>query len=376
MEFIIQARDTGTRARAGKLILAHGEVETPCFMPVGTQGTVKGMTPEELKELGAQIVLANTYHLSIRPGIEIVSRAGGLRKFMHWDRPILTDSGGYQVMSLADLRTISPEGVVFRDHITGDLHTLTPARSVEIQRALGSDILMAFDECPPYPSDHDYACKSLALTLEWALQSRRSHEDGLEALFGIVQGGVFKDLRRKSVEGLEGIGFPGYGIGGLSVGEPKDLMYEMAEFSASCLPEGKPRYLMGSGTPEDLVVQIAYGADMFDCVLPTRYGRNGSVFTPDGKLTLRNARHKDEHKPIDENCACYACRNFTRAYIRHLYHAGEILGLRLGTTHNLHFYLRLMADVRSAIREGRFAAFQKSFLARYRAGGQEAGEEV
>ena len=375
MEFVIEARDPATRARAGRLVLARGEVETPCFMPVGTQGTVKGMTPDELQGLGAQIILANAYHLSLRPGIEVVSRAGGLHRFMHWDRPILTDSGGYQVMSLADLRTISPEGVVFRDHLTGDLHTLTPARSIEIQRKLKSDILMAFDECPPYPCDHDYACQSLSLTLEWALQSRRSHEDGRETLFGIVQGGLFPDLRRKSVEGLEKIGFQGYGIGGLSVGEPKELMYEMADFSAACLPEGKPRYLMGSGTPEDLVVQIAFGADMFDCVLPTRYGRNGSVFTPDGRLTLKNARHKDEHVPIDENCSCFACRNFTRAYLRHLYHAGEILGLRLGTTHNLHYYFRLMEDARSAIREGRFARFQKAFLERYRAG-SSASEDI
>ena len=366
MEFKVLQKDTGTNARLGKLVLAHGDVDTPCFMPVGTQATVKATTPEELKELGTQMILGNTYHLGLRPGIEIIKKAGGLHKFMHWDRPILTDSGGYQVFSLADLREITPEGVTFRDHIEGSLHTLTPEKSIRIQQALGADVIMVFDECPGYPVDYDYTCKSLELTLQWALQSRKAHTDGSQILFGIVQGSVYKDLRKKSIEGLEEIGFAGYGLGGLSVGEPKDLMFELAEYTVGIMPSDKPRYIMGTGTPEDLITQIGYGADMFDCTVPTRYGRNGTVFTPYGKLVVRNARYKDDHRPIDEECGCYACRNYSRAYIRHLFNTGEILGNRLGTLHNLYFYQDFMRKARLAIEGGVYGKFQKEFLSRFK----------
>ncbi len=362
MKFKVLKQDGDTAARTGRLELAHGTVDTPCFMPVGTQATVKAVTPEELKEAGIQIILGNTYHLGLRPGIEIVKNAGGLHSFMHWDRPILTDSGGYQVFSLADLREISREGVVFRDHIAGSLHTLTPEKSIEIQQALGADIIMAFDECPPYPSDRDYTCQSLDLTLQWAAQSRKSHTDGRQVLFGIVQGGLHRDLRRKSVEGLEEIGFAGYGIGGLSVGEPQDQMFEMAEYTAALLPEAKPRYLMGTGTPDELVIQAGFGVDMFDCTVPTRYGRNGLVFTRRGKLVVRNAGYKNDHRPLEEGCGCYACRNYTRAYIRHLFNIGEILAHRLATIHNLFFYQELMREARRAIEVGSYGKFQKEFL--------------
>ncbi|MFH1037976.1 MAG: tRNA guanosine(34) transglycosylase Tgt [PVC group bacterium] len=368
MRFKVLQKDKNTAARVGKLKLEHGDVDTPCFMPVGTQATVKTMTPEELKDLGAQIILGNTYHLGLRPGIDIIRNAGGLHDFMHWDRPILTDSGGYQVFSLSDLREISESGVSFRDHIEGTLHNLTPTRSIEIQQTLGSDIIMAFDECPPYPCEYGYVEKSLELTLNWARQCRRAHRDGQQALFGIVQGSVFKDLRARSIDGLEEVGFAGYGIGGLSLGEPKSLMFEIAEYTAGLLPENKPRYLMGSGTPDDIVTQVAYGADMFDCTVPTRYGRNGSVFTPRGRMTIRNAAFKDDHRPIDGACGCYACRNFTRAYIRHLFNTGEILGHRLATMHNLCFYLTMMREVRQAISTGAYREYRDRFLESYFSG--------
>ncbi len=367
MKFTVLKKDAATAARLGKLELAHGSVDTPCFMPVGTQATVKTVTPEELQEVGAQMILANTYHLGLRPGIEIVKNAGGLHSFMHWDRPILTDSGGYQVFSLADLREISKEGVVFRDHIAGSLHTLTPAKSIEIQQVLGADVIMAFDECPSYPSDRDYTCQSVELTLQWAAQSRKSHSDGRQVLFGIVQGGIYRDLRKKSLEGLEEIGFAGYGIGGLSVGEPREVMYELAEYTAGLLPAEKPRYLMGTGAPDELAVQIAFGVDMFDCTVPTRYGRNGSVFTGKGKLVVRNAGFKDDHRPLEEGCGCYACRHYSRAYIRHLFNTGEILGHRLATIHNLYFYQELMRKARRAIEGGSYGKFQKEFLDSFRA---------
>ncbi len=368
MKFTVLNKDSGTAARTGRLELAHGVVDTPCFMPVGTQATVKSVTPEEVEESGAQIILANTYHLGLRPGIEIVKNAGGLHSFMHWDRPILTDSGGYQVFSLADLREISKEGVVFRDHIAGSLHTLTPAKSIEIQQALGADVIMAFDECPPYPSDRDYTCQSVDLTLQWAAQSRKSHTDGRQVLFGIVQGGLYRDLRKKSLEGLEEIGFAGYGIGGLSVGEPREIMYELAEYTAGLLPADKPRYLMGTGAPDELVTQVGFGVDMFDCTVPTRYGRNGSVFTRRGKLVVRNAGFKNDHRPLEEGCGCYACRHYTRAYIRHLFNTGEILGHRLATIHNLYFYQELMREARRAIEGGSYGKFQKEFLEVFQSG--------
>lgn len=369
MKFTVTAWDRETRARLGILELAHGTVHTPCFMPVGTAGTVKGMTPEELLETGAEIVLGNTYHLWLRPGLEVVEQAGGLHRFMNWARPILTDSGGYQVFSLSELRTISREGgVIFRDHISGALRRLDPETAVDIQRRLGADIIMVLDECPPYPSEREYACASLDMTIEWALRCRRAHRDGGQTLFGILQGGVYEDLRRKSAEELEKIGFAGYGIGGLSVGEPKVLMYELAEISCGLLPVEKPRYLMGSGTPEDIVVQLAFGADMFDCTVPTRYGRNGTVFTRRGKMTVRNAAFKHDHRPIEEGCGCYVCRRYSRAYLRHLYNAGEILGSRLGTWHNLYFYQQMMREAREAIAAGEFAGFRRRFLDDYHSG--------
>jgi len=370
MKFTVLKNDPATAARTGRLELAHGVVETPCFMPVGTLGTVKSVTPEELQEAGAQMILANTYHLGLRPGIEIVKNAGGLHSFMHWDRPILTDSGGYQVFSLADLREISREGVVFRDHIAGSLHTLTPEKSIRIQQALGADVIMAFDECPPYPSGRDYTCQSVDLTLQWAAQSRKSHTDGRQVLFGIVQGGIYRDLRKKSLEGLQEIGFSGYGIGGLSVGEPREIMYELAEYTAGLLPAEKPRYLMGTGAPDELVTQIAFGVDMFDCTIPTRYGRNGSVFTGEGKLVVRNAGYKDDHRPLEEGCGCFACRHYTRAYIRHLFNTGEILAHRLATIHNLYFYQELMRKARRAIEEGNYRKFQKDFLIGFQSGSE------
>ncbi len=372
MKFTVLKKAPATAARIGRLELAHGVVDTPCFMPVGTQASVKSVTPEEVEETGAQIILANTYHLGLRPGIEIVKQAGGLHTFMHWDRPILTDSGGYQVFSLADLREISKEGVVFRDHIEGSIHTLTPAKSIEIQQALGADVIMAFDECPPYPSDREYTCQSLDLTLQWAAQSRKSHTDGSQVLFGIVQGGLHRDLRKKSVEGLEEIGFAGYGIGGLSVGEPKDVMFELAGYTAGLLPEAKPRYLMGTGTPDELVIQAGFGVDMFDCTVPTRYGRNGSVFTREGKLVVRNAGYKDDHRPLEEGCGCYACRHYSRAYIRHLFNTGEILAHRLATIHNLYFYQELMKNARRAIEEGNYRKFQKDFLQVFQSGSESS----
>ncbi len=372
MEFKVVGKDKETAARTGLLRLPHGEVETPCFMAVGTQATVKAMTPEELTAAGAQMILANTYHLGLRPGIEIVAAAGGLHRFMGWEGPILTDSGGYQVFSLCDLRKIEPEGVTFRDHLEGSTHFLSPAESVRIQQALGADIIMAFDDCPPYPSDHDSACKSLELTLQWARTCRDSHRDGNQTLFGIVQGSVWRDLRRRSIEELEQIGFSGYGIGGLSVGEPRQLMYETAEYTASLLPENKPRYLMGSGTPEEILVQVGFGIDMFDCTVPTRYARNGTVFTPGGKMVVRNGVYRADFRPLVEGCACYACRRFTRAYIRHLFNTREILGARLATTHNLFFYFDLMKRAREAIAAGSFAEYQRAFLDRWRGSGCES----
>jgi len=373
VKFTVTDRDGSTAARLGRLELDHGSVRTPCFMPVGTQGTVKGMTPEELEEVGAEIILGNTYHLWLRPGVDVIAAAGGLHRMMNWSRPILTDSGGYQVFSLSDLRTISREkGVSFRDHISGSLHHLSPEDSIRIQQVLGSDVVMAFDECPPYPSEHEYACASLEMTLEWALRCRRVHDDGRQVLFGIIQGGVYEDLRKRSVEEMEGIGFAGYGIGGLSVGEPKVLMYEVAEMTAGLLPGGKPRYLMGSGTPDDIVAQLAFGIDMFDCTVPTRYGRNGTVFTRRGKLTVRNAAFKNDHRPLEEDCDCYVCRNYTRAYLRHLFNAGEILGSRLGTWHNLHFYQRLMGEARAAIAAGRYGEFSRKFREEFGSGTVES----
>lgn len=353
-------------ARLGKLHTPHGVVDTPVFMPVGTQATVKAMTPRELQEIGAQIILSNTYHLYLRPGHELIRDAGGLHKFMAWSGPILTDSGGFQVFSLGELRKIKEEGVEFRSHIDGSSHLFTPEKVMEIEMALGPDIAMAFDECSPYPVEYDYAKEAMARTTRWAERCLRSHDKADQALFGIVQGAFYKDLRRTSAQDLVSLGFPGYAIGGLSVGEPAELMYEMLEETVPLLPEDKPRYLMGVGSPDYLMEGVWRGIDMFDCVLPTRIARNGTVFTKFGKLVIKNAKYREDFTPLDPECGCYACRNFSRAYIRHLFSANEILGLRLTTIHNLHYLLELMKQIREAIAAGSLQDLRQEFYSNYR----------
>ena len=354
-------QDEATSARVGKIQTAHGVVNTPIFMPVGTRGTVKACTPETLSEhIQAEIILANTYHLYLRPGHEIVQEAGGLHSFMGWHRPILTDSGGFQVFSLGPLRKITEEGVAFRSTIDGTEHFISPERSIEIQNALGADIIMAFDECPALPNDYTYLKDSMEMTLRWAERCRKAHRNSDQLLFGIVQGGMERDLRQASIDGTVSIGFPGYAIGGLSVGEEKDLMYETLAYVAPLLPEEKPRYLMGVGTPEDLVYGVRCGVDMFDCVMPTRNARNGSLFTTAGIIRIRNTKYKNDFSPLDAACTCYTCKNFTRAYLRHLHVENEILGSQLHTLHNLHFYLSLMRGVRTAICDGSFVALADS----------------
>ncbi len=339
-------------------------------MPVGTQATVKAMTPEELQASGAGIILSNTYHLYLRPGHDIVRQAGGLHRFMHWDGVILTDSGGFQVFSLGDLRQVTDEGVSFRSHIDGSTHLFTPEKSMEIQMALGSDIAMAFDECAPYPCDYETTKRALVRTTAWAERCLAAHHSDRQVLFGIVQGGTYADLREQSVRELTALDFPGYGIGGLSVGEPKDLMYAMLEQTTPLLPAGKPRYLMGVGSPDCLIEGVIRGVDMFDCVLPTRIARNGTVMTSRGKLVVRNAAYAADFTPLDADCDCYTCRNYTRAYVRHLLKADEILGLRLTTIHNLHFLLRLMAGIRAAIEQDSLPEFRAEFRRRYAEGGE------
>ncbi len=359
-------RDKETMARRGELKTPHGVVETPIFMPVGTQATVKAMTPEEVWDMGGRLILSNTYHLYLRPGHGIIAGAGGLHRFMNWKGPILTDSGGFQVFSLGPLRKIEEEGVWFRSHIDGSEHYLSPEKAVSIQEALGSDIAMAFDECTPYPCTYDYARESVGRTTRWAERSKRARQREDQALFGIIQGSVFRDLRERSCSELVDLDFPGYGIGGLSVGEPKDLMYEVLEYTVPLIPADRPRYLMGVGSPDCLLEGVARGVDMFDCVLPTRIARNGTVFTRDGRLVVRNAEYARDYGPLDADCGCYTCRNYTRAYIRHLIKADEILGVRLTTIHNLYFVLNLMHNIRVAIGEGRFSAYKKEFLSRFR----------
>ncbi len=363
--FSLTKTGDGTAGRLGKITTSHGEISTPVFMPVGTQATVKTLSPEDLIEIGAEIILSNTYHLFLRPGHELIKDFGGLHRFMNWKRPVLTDSGGFQVFSLADLRKVTDEGVTFQSHIDGGAkHFITPEYAVDIQEALGADIIMAFDECIPYPATRDYAQESLERTHRWAKRCREAKKDMGQALFGIVQGGMYADLRKRSAETLVDIGFDGYAIGGLSVGETKPLMYEMLEVTVPSLRVDQPRYLMGVGTPEDLVEGVDRGIDMFDCVMPTRNARNGTFFTSFGKLVIRNARYERDKEPLDPACRCYTCRNFTRAYLRHLFNAGEVLALRLGTIHNLHFYLNLMRDVRASLEQGRFGEFKKEFLAK------------
>jgi len=355
MEFRVTATDGA--ARRGRLTLPHGVVDTPAFMPVGTYGTVKAMSPRELVEIGAQIVLGNTFHLWLRPGLEVIAAHGGLHRFMGWDGPILTDSGGYQVYSLGPLRKITEEGVRFQSPVNGAPCFLTPEESMRIQRVLAADIVMVFDECTPYPAEVAQARDSMRLSLRWAERSKRAHEGNPNALFGIVQGGMHEELRDESLAGLEAIGFDGYAIGGLSVGETKREMMRVLRHSAPRLPADRPRYLMGVGTPQDIVAAVAAGIDLFDCVLPTRNARNGWVYTRRGVVKLRNARHRDEVEPLDEECGCYTCRNFTRAYLHHLQRVNEILGARLNTLHNLYYYLELMRGLREAIERGRLADF-------------------
>lgn len=367
--FELIKKDLHSQARLGKITTSHGQVSTPVFMPVGTQATVKAMTPEELKEIGVEIILSNTYHLYLRPGHELIKSMGGLHKFMHWDMPILTDSGGYQVFSHNELRKIKEEGVYFQSHLDGSKHFLSPEKTVEIQEALGADIIMCFDECTPYPATRDYTAASMERTHRWAKRCKEAKKSETQSLFGIVQGGMFQDLRKQSAEEITKICFDGYAIGGLSVGEDKLIMYNMVDATVPYLPYDKPRYLMGVGTPEDLVECVARGVDMFDCVMPTRNARNGTLFTKRGKLGIRNALFANDINPIEDGCGCYTCKNYSRAYLRHLFAASEILAARLGTTHNLYYYINLMRDMRRAIEDDMFEEFREEF---YRMRGQES----
>ncbi|WP_146824281.1 tRNA guanosine(34) transglycosylase Tgt [Alicyclobacillus suci] len=363
-ELIQRCKDTS--ARRGRVYTPHGVIETPVFMPVGTQATVKTMAPWELEELGAKIILSNTYHLHLRPGEELVKQGGGLHGFMNWSGAVLTDSGGFQVFSLSELRKITDEGVAFRSHIDGSPRFFSPESVMGIENALGADIIMQLDECPPYPASREYLRTSLDRTLAWAKRCVAAHaRPDEQALFGIVQGGEHLDLRREAAEALVELDLPGYAIGGLSVGEPKSLMYEILAYTTPFLPVDKPRYLMGVGSPDDLFEGVERGVDMFDCVLPTRIARNGTIFTSKGKLVLKNARFKDDFSPIDEDCDCRVCKTFTRAYIRHLLKAEEVLGIRLTTYHNVHFLLDLMEKMRKSIEENRFLAFKREFYDSY-----------
>ena len=359
-------KDKTTGARRGIVHTPHGDIQTPVFMPVGTQATVKSMTPEELKEVGAQIVLSNTYHLYLRPGHELVKEAGGLHKFMNWDRPILTDCGGFQVFSLSDLRTISEDGVEFRSHLDGSKHFFSPEKVMEIEEALGADIIMSFDECVKYPETYEYTKNSMERTTRWAKRCKEAHKNtDKQALFGIIQGGFYEDLREKSAKDLIELDFPGYAIGGISVGEPKEEFLKMLYFTAPLMPENKPRYLMGVGTPDYLIEAAIAGIDMCDCVLPTRIARNGTAMTWNGKVVVRNATYERDWRPIDPECDCYACRNYTRAYVRHLIKANEILGVRLLSIHNIYFLTKLMERVRIEIEHDNLENFKNEFYKKY-----------
>ncbi len=361
--------DTRTKARRGTLATPHGDLQTPVFMPVGTQATVKAMKPESVKELGregASIILSNTYHLYLRPGHEIIREAGGLHRFMNWDGAILTDSGGFQVFSLGDLRKITEEGVSFRSHIDGSSHMFTPEKSIEVQNALGSDIMMAFDECAPYPAEREYVKRSLERTTRWLRRCKDYHKDvERQSLFGIMQGGVYPDLRRQSAEEIVELDLPGYAIGGLSVGEPKELMYDVLDSCVDYLPKDKARYLMGVGSPDCLFEGVERGIDMFDCVLPTRIARNGTAFTSGGRVAIKNAKYERDFTPLDPGCDCYTCRNYSRAYLRHLFKSNEILSSMLLTEHNLHFLVRTMENIRLSIEEDRFLEYKKAFYEQY-----------
>jgi queuine tRNA-ribosyltransferase len=375
LKFELIVQDTNTRARRGRIITGHGEIQTPVFIPVGTAGTVKAVSQQQLEELGAEIILSNTYHLYLRPGHELIHDLGGLHAFMSWPRPILTDSGGYQVFSHAELREITEKGVRFRSHLDGSEHFLSPEKAMEIQVSLGADIMMAFDECTPYPSDFLLTRESMERTLRWARRSKEALElpggrrpSHQQWLFGIGQGGIYPDLRRECIDQLVDIEFPGYAIGGLSVGEPKSIMYEMVERSTEWLPQNTPRYLMGVGTPADLVECIALGVDMFDCVIPTRNGRNGWLFTQTGHIVIKNARYAQDQGPIEPSCRCPVCSRYTRAYLRHLFHSNEILGAMLNTYHNLYFYLDMVREIRDAIAFRKLAEYMKEFKARQEIG--------
>jgi len=365
----IIAEDKHSKARTGWFETDHGKVETPIFMPVGTQGTVKAVNQHYLEhEIKAQIVLSNTYHLYLRPGTDILENAGGLHKFMNWQKPILTDSGGYQVFSLADLRKLKPDGVEFSSHLDGSRHFFTPEKVINIQRSIGSDIMMVLDECTPYPCDYDYAKKSVQLTSDWAVKNKEAFEnsnsfyDHKQFQFGIIQGSVYKDLRKKSVDDLLKLDFDSYAIGGLAVGEPAEIMYDIVDFTTDLMPENRPRYLMGVGKPENILEAIERGIDMFDCVMPTRNARNANLFTYSGTLSMRNAKYKDDFNPVDGNCDCYTCKNYTRAYIRHLFIASEILALELASIHNLTFYLKLVEEAREKIIKGNFFQWKNEII--------------
>jgi queuine tRNA-ribosyltransferase len=362
--FSFKVKNTSGAARAGVIQTAHGEIETPVFMPVGTLGSVKALSPEELVDAGAQIILGNTYHLYLRPGCDVIDRFAGLHRFMHWDRPILTDSGGFQVFSLAGLAKLSEEGVTFQSHIDGSKHLLTPQKAIEIQTCLGSDIMMCLDQCIQYPAGREQSLAALETTTRWAQRCKQAWQqtaNGQNTLFGIVQGSMFTDLRRQSAEELMNIGFPGYAIGGLSVGEPVEMMLEMADFTLPLLPADRPRYIMGVGTPENLIELAALGADMFDCVLPTRNARNGQLFATSGTINISNSRHKADTGPVDAGCRCYTCRNYSRAYLRHLYMARELLAYRLNTIHNVFYFVNFIKNLRKAIINDTFKSFREDF---------------
>lgn len=360
-EPIKKCRQSG--ARLGIIHTPHGSFDTPCFMPVGTQATIKGLSPEEIKEMGAGIILSNAYHLWMRPGSDIIRDAGGLHRFMNWDRAILTDSGGFQVFSLSDLRNITEEGVGFKSHIDGSRHILTPEKAIDVQNDLGSDIIMAFDECTPYPADENYAKKSLERTTRWLERCVKANKNPeYQALFGIIQGSMYPELRIQSTKEITQFDLPGYAIGGLSVGEPAQMMNEMLEATTPHMPEGKPRYLMGVGSPDYLIDSVIRGIDMFDCVLPTRIGRNGTVMTAKGKIIVRDAGYARDYRPIDEECSCHVCSNYSRAYIRHLIKADEMFGLRLTSYHNVYFIMNLMEKIREAIRQDRLSDFRREYF--------------
>ena len=366
LKFFVSSKDK--KARAGYFETGHGVVETPVFMPVGTQGTVKAVNQKYLEEIKTQVVLSNTYHLYLRPGTEVLEKAGGLHRFMNWQKPILTDSGGFQVFSLSELRKVKQDGVEFKSHLDGSAHFFTPEKVVAIQGSIGSDIIMVLDECTPYPCEYEYALNSAKLTSSWALMSKEAFEKSVplyghkQFMFGIIQGSVYKDIRELSAKDIAKLDFDGYAIGGLAVGEPVDIMYEMVDYTTSLMPENKPRYLMGVGRPENLLEAVERGVDMFDCVMPTRNGRNAYLFTSKGILSMRNAKYKDDFSEIDKQCDCYTCKNFSKAYLRHLFIAGEILALELASIHNLNFYLSLMRTAREKIIEGRFSEWKKEIL--------------